>query len=145
MTYEEKLAAVVLTLTGNPVLFPAEDIYHANYRIEDHTLPVVMVLPNGLGGIEIKTHVTRNAGIALWFADKVDMDVPYSTKRECWERMHLLAAEFLVKAGNSVHFFPATEVTYEETHDELDVNLCGVTYFMKLKERNGLNVCDLKI
>jgi len=117
--------------------------------MDDEGIEIEIVDPEevtiDLGGIEIKTQVTRNAGIAIWFADKVDMDVSYSTKRECWERMHLLAAEFLVKAGNSVHFFPATEVTYEETHDELDVNLCGVTYFMKLKERNGLNVCDLKI
>ena len=145
MTYEEKLAAVVLTLTGSPVLFPAEDIYHANYRIEDQTFPVVMVLPNGLGSIGIKVQVTRDAGIALWFAELVDMDVAHAVKRACWERMHLLAAEFLVKAGQSVYFFPATDVTYEETFDKFDVNLCGVIYYMKLKERNGLKVCDLEV
>ena len=145
MTFEEKLSAVIATLTGAPGFMPAEDLYNANIRIEDQSFPLVMSLPNGLGNIDIKTQVLKNAGIALWFAEMVDIDAAYSVKRACWDRMHLLGSEFLVKAGNTVHFFAPTEVTYEETFDRFDVNICGVVYYMKLKERNGLNVCDLKI
>lgn len=144
MTFEEKLAAVVATLTGAPGFMPAEDLYNANVRIEDKSFPLVMSLPNGLGNLDIKTQVLRSVGIALWFAEMVDMDAAYLVKRECWERMHLLGSEFLVKAGNTVHFFAPTDVTFEETFDRLDVNICGVVYYMKLKERYGLNVCDLQ-
>ena len=145
MTFEEKLSAVIATLTGSPVLFPAEDLYNANYRIEDQSFPVVMNIPEGRGNVDSKVQVLRNAGYGIWFAELVDMDVPYSVKRACWERMHVLAAEFLVKVGLSIHFFPATDIAYEETFDMFDVNICGVIYYMKLKERNGLKVCDLEV
>lgn len=143
MTYIEKLQSVVSTLAGSPAFMPAEDLFNANIRIEDFTFPIVMVLPNGLTNLSVKTQVIQDGGIALWFAEMVDVDVAYSVKRACWDRMYVLASEFLVKAGLSEHFFAPTEVTKEETFDKFDVNICGVVLYMKLKERSGLNVCDL--
>lgn len=143
MTYEEKLTAVVSTLTGSPVLLPAENLMLANMRIEDATFPLVMVLPTSPGNVTVKTQVIREGNIALWFAEKVDFDVDYSVKRACWDRMIVLGYEFLVKAGLSEHFFAPTEVTTVEVFDKFDVNLCGVVFNMELKERSGVNICTL--
>ena len=143
MTYEEKLTAVVSTLTGSPVLLPAENLMFANMRIEDVTFPLVMVLPTGLGDVTVKTQVIKNGNISLWFAEKVEFDVDYSVKRACWDRMTVLGYEFLVKAGLSEHFSPPTEATIEEVFNKFDVNICGVVINMKLKERLGVNVCTL--
>jgi len=143
MTYIEKLQSVVATLSGSPAFMPAEDLFNANIRIEDFTFPIVMVLPNGLTNLSVKTQVIQDGGLALWFAEMVEMDAAYSVKRACWDRMYVLASEFLVKSGLSEHFFAPTEVTKEETFDKFDVNICGVVLYMRLKERSGLNVCDL--
>lgn len=144
MTYEEKLTDVVATLTGSPVLLPAENLMFANMRSEDVTFPLVMVLQTGLGSVTVKTQVIKNGNISLLFAEKVDLDVDYSVKRACWDRMTVLGYEFLVKSGLSGHFFEPTEVTGpEEVFDKFDVNICGVFFNMKLKERSGVNVCTL--
>ena len=90
MTYEEKLTAVVSTLTGSPVLLPAENLMFANMRIEDVTFPLVMVLPTSPAPVTVKTQVIKEGNIALWFAEKVDFDVDYSVKRDCWDRMTVL-------------------------------------------------------
>lgn len=143
MTYEEKLTAVVSTLTGSPVLLPAENLMFANMRIEDVTFPLVMVLPTSPAPVSIKTQVIKDGNIAIWFAEKVEFDVDYSVKRACWDRMTVLGYEFLVKAGLSEHFSPPTEATIDEVFDRFDVNICGVVINMKLKERSGVNVCTL--
>lgn len=143
MTYEEKLTAVVATLTGSPVLLPAENLMFANMRIEDVTFPLVMVLPTSPAPVSIKTQVIKEGNIAIWFAEKVEFDVDYSVKRACWDRMTVLGYEFLVKAGLSEHFSPPTEATIYEVFDRFDVNICGVVINMKLKERSGVNVCTL--
>lgn len=143
MTYEEKLTAVVSTLTGSPVLLPAENLMFANMRIEDVTFPLVMVLPTSPAPVSIKTQVIKEGNIAIWFAEKVEFDVDYSVKRACLDRMTVLGYEFLVKAGLSEHFSPPTEATIEEVFNKFDVNICGVVINMKLKERLGVNVCTL--
>lgn len=144
MTFEEKLAAVIATMTGPPSFLPAEDLYYANIKLDDQAFPVIMILPNGLGNINIKTQVTRTSQVALWFAERIEMDVAYSEKRAAWERMHLLAAEFIAKVGISQYFFAPTEITFDEAFDRFDVNVCGVIYYMKIQERSGFNVCELQ-
>ncbi len=145
MTFEEKIKSVVDTLTGSPDFMPAEDLFYLNQRIEgNHYFPLVAILPAGTGNVSWKTQVLKEPYIALWFAEKCEVDVAYSVKREIWERMFRLGAEFLIKAGKTSHFFPATDVTYEEHFDRFDVNTCGVTFFFRMKERFGLNVCDLE-
>jgi hypothetical protein len=145
MTYEEKLRAVIQTLTNEPEFVPAEDAWHANYRITDQTFPIVIKLPNGTSAVERKANtIIQNTGIALCFCDLVDVDVPYSTKRVIWDRMYLLGCEFLIKAGQSIHFQYPTEVTSEEVSDVYDENVCGVVFFMKLQEMTGMNICELQ-
>ena len=143
MTYEEKLTAVVATLTGSPVLLPAENMMFANMRIEDVTFPLVMVVPTSPSPITVKTQVIKDGNISILFAEKVEFGVDYSVKRACWDRMTVLGYEFLVKAGLSEHFFPPTDIFANNVFDEFDVNLCGVFFDMKLKERSGVNVCTL--
>jgi len=144
MTYEEKLTAVIQTLTGSPEFVPAEDAQHANYRITDSTFPLVLKLPNGVSAVDRKANtITQNMGIALCFCDLVAVDVAYSVKRAIWDRMYLLGCEFLIKAGLSTYFQYPTEVTSEEVSDVYDENVCGVVFFMKLQELTGPNVCDI--
>lgn len=144
MTYEEKLTAVIQTLTGSPEFVPAEDAQHANYRITDATFPLVLKLPNGVSAVDRKANtITQNMGIALCFCDLVAVDVAYSVKRAIWDRMYLLGCEFLIKAGLISYFQYPTEVTSEEVSDVYDENVCGVVFFMKLQELTGPNVCDL--
>jgi len=143
MTYKDKIRAIN-ALMNVPPSFTSGDWFRANVSIEKLALPAIIYLPERQGKLTIRPlQAIRNPLITLAFMDKIEFADNHESIEIVTEAMHLLAYEWLQRAVTSNYFHEPVNITYEEYVDVLDVNLAGVGYTFELKERQGVNLCDL--
>jgi len=141
MTFEQKIQAVVATMT-NPPTFMGGDWWKANQLVETATMPAVMYINPINGTMDIVANLSFDSpNVLIAFMDKVMLDANFADTAKCVSDMKLMMKEFIYRANASGYFHVIKSVRYEVTYDRLDANLCGVIMETILKEREGTKLC----
>ena len=139
MTFEQKIQAVVATMSTSPN-FIGGDWWKVNILAESVVMPAVVYINPVSGSMEFKTQALDNPNVLIAFMDKVILDADFSDTNTCINAMKELMVEFVIMANKSGYFYPVKDIRYEVTYDRLDSNLCGVILSASVKEREGIKI-----
>lgn len=143
MTFKDKIQSVVDSMTGHPA-FLGGDWFKINIQADSAQLPAVVWINPLSGNMDfVATNATDTPNCIIAFMDKVILDANTEDAEAVTDAMKLMMVEFVARLNESPYFHGIKNLYYEISYDRLDANVIGVIMEAKVKERSGVNTCQL--
>ena len=135
-TVEEKVRMVA---EDAGIAYAFMDWATANVAIEQGQLPLMLYVQPASGTINVEDmQITDSPQCMLAVMDKCELDGDGKGNDNVIERCKAIAYKFIEHLNDSTLFAPIQgSVKYSVFYDRLDVNVCGVTFELTLRERQG--------
>lgn len=143
MSFIDKIKSVVDQMTGAPT-FIGGSWYKLNQEVEHVPLPCVMWVNPASGTLEVKAvQVINNPNCLIAFFQKTDFIGDFEDDSAAYDETINMATEFIARCNASGLFDQIKDARYSISFDKFDVNAAGVVLEVSLREKQGVNICNI--